>query len=217
MVLFFSMLSFWAQAQNTDSIVYSIIEVNIQDENSSLHYPVLLAKFQDSMYSFTSEERVHLYYGWIFQENYSPIMQHPLLDSLQSIHEIEAGELIDYQHVLSLCDVILLDEPLNLTILRYKHAALGALDQIEAQHDCWAQYKMLLLAIHESSTVENDKTSYMVVHPEDVYHYIDNQPWKLLGETMIMGHVESLKLEIKGEMEWRYFNIGPALEYLSTM
>ncbi len=217
MLLLFSMLSFWAEAQSNETLIYSIIEQNIQDDSSSLYYPVLMEQYLDSAEFMTSEEQFHLYYGAIFQDNYSPILRHWLMDSIDNIFVVPENEVIDLEHLKLLCVQVLEDEPLNIAVLkklRYAHEALGEQAESEMYH---GRIKTLFSAILQSKHVEGDKTSYMVTNTVDIFHLVEHQIWINMGETMYQGDEESVLLSIKGDEKWISFNIAPALDYLSSM
>ena len=76
LLLLFILLSFasFAQDWEFERPDYKKIETNIKNDKSNLLYDLLMAKFQEGDSTMSLEEKRHLYYGYTFQKNITPIL-----------------------------------------------------------------------------------------------------------------------------------------------
>ena len=85
--LLFLAVTISAQNNSFKQPNYKSIEKNIKKKKSVFFYPTLFKKFISSDTSFTLAEKRHLYYGYSFNENYSPYGSSSFKDSVFSVFD----------------------------------------------------------------------------------------------------------------------------------
>lgn len=73
------------------------------------------------------KEKRHLYYGYTFNENYSPYSHSDDVDSLRTISQKEDLNLIDFLQILEFGDSALASNPFDLRTINYQLYALEEL------------------------------------------------------------------------------------------
>lgn len=63
------------------------MEQVIADQQSPYYYPVLLKRYKDNDTSLTDNEYYYLYYGFSFQNSYSPYGRSPLEEDIKKASE----------------------------------------------------------------------------------------------------------------------------------
>ncbi len=103
---------------------YKKIEKEISREKSELFYPKLLQRFSISDSTMTLKEKRYLYYGYSFQENYSPYGHSGFGDSLKTVLQLEKHSEKELNKILRLSDSILAKNPFDLRVINYQLYAL---------------------------------------------------------------------------------------------
>jgi hypothetical protein len=65
-------LSAFAQQEIIGKPNYKKIKKSIQKKSSEFYYPVLMERFKNGDSTMTIDEKRHLYYGFTFEDSYSP-------------------------------------------------------------------------------------------------------------------------------------------------
>jgi dethiobiotin synthetase len=86
-ILVISALFSYAQETKIKAPKYKTIKKNIAKEDSNFFYKNLLQRYKNSDTTMTLEEKRHLYYGYVYHEDYSPYGSSDYEDSLKACFE----------------------------------------------------------------------------------------------------------------------------------
>jgi hypothetical protein len=215
----FSLIISFSQADEwkTKKPNYKKIEKNIKKKNSNLYYESLMNRYLKFDSTMTIEEKRHLYYGYTFNENYSPYKRSPYRDSINSIYEKEEIELADYEKIDIYCDSILKSFPLELRTLKQQINILEALLNEEKYNNKITQAKILLDAIMSSGYGLTKKEAIYVISVNDEYALLSYFNFSSAGQSLIE-HYDYLTLEEnEANIEGLYFDVTPCLNSLMKL
>ncbi len=116
----------WAKSPEEEDVLDKIT-----DSKGDFYYPDLMLRFEMGDLNLTAEHYHYLYYGYIYQEEYKPLLPNPQLDNLIVLAaEIDpdkpSAETLG--SIVSIADEILKRDPFNpkvWNILAYAYGALG--------------------------------------------------------------------------------------------
>lgn len=167
-LLFFAVGIFAVSAQSFEVIDYSALKKSIQDKKSKQYYPTLLKTYQEKPSSLSLDDFRHLYYGFVFQENYRPYDRNPL-DTQISSKMGNATTQEEFQEVIQLCEEYLTKEPFSLKMMYYLQEFRKNLEENTGKDILLAQYKGVINAILSTGDGKTIQTGYTVNHPSDEY------------------------------------------------
>jgi len=81
---------------------YKKIEKNIKDKKSTFYYEKLMRRFIASDSSMTLDEKQHLYYGYVFSDDYNPYSTNDGINFIYEKLNQSDSTKIDYKDVLGL-------------------------------------------------------------------------------------------------------------------
>ncbi len=76
---------FTSKAQEPAAPNWDKIEFEVTSTTSPYHYPTLMERYQAGDTTLGFEDYFHLYYGFVFQDQYKPLMSYPESDSLTNL------------------------------------------------------------------------------------------------------------------------------------
>lgn len=178
---FFILFSVVATAQDFSAVNFDEIKANINDKKSDFYYPTLLERYQNGDESLTVEDYRHLYYGFTFQDAYSPLERYKLDASISDLMADLSEENV--QKLRELSHQYLSAKPFNLKMINYLqnfNKNTTVTPEIEAENKKLAtQYKGLINAILSTGNGENAENGFTVIHPSDEYMVLWNQGYKI--------------------------------------
>lgn len=204
--------SFFAQDSTYQAPNYNEIEKNISDENSSFYYPILLEKFFNFEDSLSMEDYHNLYFGYIFQENYSPYSTTNQFDSLNLFYDEEILFEENLDLFISVANRSLVEFPLDITTLNalsYAHFLKG--DTVLAHTISERAYSLadIILMSGDGLTCES---SWHVIRVSDEYTILNIFEMEMISQSLI-GDCDYLEFELlKYAVDGFYFNISKLLE-----
>lgn len=224
-ILFFLTLLSIAElsAQSRVAPDYNVIKENISDENSPYFYPTLLQKYFSVNNTFTLEEKLHLYYGFVFQSWYNP---NETTIEEKEIRKVVKKKLIsktEYRDVVQLADMILKTNPFNTYALQWKTVALFKLDRSNSvEYDqTTTQYNIIMDAILSSGTGKSRENAYWVIavqHEYELLNYLDYTPTEQEEVQTGEQYYDYITLAENGDkIAGFYFEITPAHQHLKNM
>lgn len=108
---------------------YKQIRLNIENKQSNLYYAKLWDRFQQGDSTMTKEEVHHLYYGYIFDKDYSPALSVHDPKQMNDILEKENPTKEEWEELVSSFDESIKAEPFNCMYLYYQSVAYDALNK----------------------------------------------------------------------------------------
>ena len=216
LVLFLQWLSFFGQEKKFEAPDYKKIQTAIKEQKSQLHYAKLMAKFNASDYTMTLEEKRHLYYGYTFQENYSPYSHSIYSDSLRLVLKKETISTEDQEKTIRLSDLILSENPFDLRTINYKLYCLKLLNRKDEFKKSIIKMNIIMDALMSSGDGVTKKTAIYVINTSNEYDLLNLIGFEFGGEQSLIEHYDYLKLaKNKYNIDGLYFDVSPCLNHLS--
>ena len=108
---------------------YDKIKQNIENKESNFYYQKLWDRYKQGDNTMNLEERRHLYYGYVFNKNYSPYGSAYDSKKANAILDKEKPTKKEWQKLISLLDVALAAEPFGLRYLYYQMIAYKSINK----------------------------------------------------------------------------------------
>lgn len=211
-------LQLYCQDWHFEKPNYKEIEKNIAEQNSSFYYPNLMERFIKADSTLTIKEKRHLYYGYSFQEDYSPYTRSDFADSLQIILELKKHDTLEFKKIMTLGDSILVKNPFELKTINYQLYALEKADNIEGYRKKIAQFNIIVDALLSSGNGTTKEESFYVIYTAHEYDLLNILGFTFGGSQSLMEHYDYLELaEGETKIEGLYFDISPCLNSLSKI
>ncbi len=145
---------------------YSIIKQNIQNKNSAFYYPALLERFNAFDSTLTTEDYMHIYYGFAYQDAY--LNNQPDEAILTKLMESE-----NFEKLIVECEKILRVNPVSLKANDFMGYALFETGSPEAE---WRKYQNRYRAIRRVIATSGDgrscETALKVIYVSDEYNML---------------------------------------------
>lgn len=200
---------------------FDSIQSLIKDKSSAYYYPTLFNRYKNNDTTLSEKEFILLYYGYSFQENYSPYGRSDANDKLEKLFEKEHLSDKDNNEIIKLENKVLEEFPFNL---RNINRLVTALNDNGDTATAAIQMKKLIgiaKAIFSTGDGKTDTTAMYVISVEHEYDLIyllgigQSEGQALLNTQY--GQVD--KLEIKGGTEFNeiYFNVSRLFASMENM
>lgn len=215
-ILLLSAILGFSQKRDFTAPDYKKIESAIKDKNSEYYYPTLTQKFNASDSTMTLEQKRHIYYGFVFQDKYSP---YHFSDYSKKLNELINKETLtndDFKKVVELCDLVLIDEPFDLRSLSYKSYSLSKLKKKAELEKNIIKVNIIMEALISSGDGVSKETAFYVINTSNEYDLLNMLGFEFGGEQSLIEHYDYLKLaENEYKIAGFYFDVSPSLESLS--
>lgn len=215
-ILFLSFILVFSQKREFTAPNYKKIESAVKDKNSEYYYPTLIEKFNASDSTMTLEQKRHTYYGFVFQDQYSP---YHFSDYSKKLNESINKENLtndDFKKIIKLCDFVLIENPFDLRALSYKSFCLNKLEEKAELEKNIAKVNIVMEVLISSGDGISKETAFYVTNTSNEYDLLNMLGFEFGGKQSLIDHYDYLKLaENEYKIEGFYFDISPALENLS--
>ncbi|WP_166920541.1 DUF4919 domain-containing protein [Flavobacterium poyangense] len=206
----------FSQTPKFEAPNYTKIESNIKDKKSDYYYPNLLEKFNASDSTMTLEQKRHLFYGFVFQEKYSPYNFSDHSKSLGTLINKENLTNQDFEKILELSDLILQENPFDLRTLNYKSYSLSKLNKKAELKKNEIKTNIIMEVLFSSGDGTSKESAFYVINTSNEYDLINMIGFQFGGEQSLIEHYDYLKLaENKYNIPGFYFDITPCLNHLN--
>ncbi|WP_299768423.1 DUF4919 domain-containing protein [uncultured Dokdonia sp.] len=215
--IFMSFLSY-SQDWDFEKPNYKKIEKNIKKKKSNLFYESLMNRFQNADSTMTLEEKRHLYYGYRFDENYSPYSRSDYGDSLRVVLQKEKLDSIDFIKVVDFTDKMLLDNPFDLNAINYQLYSLEQMGNKTTFNKKVTQLKAIVDALMSSGNGTSKKEAFYVIYTSHEYDLLNILGFQFGGSQSLIEHYDYLTLaENEAKIEGLYFDVSPCLDSMATI
>ncbi len=157
---------------------------DIEKQAKSKTYEKLLTRYNNNDTTLTLQDYRLLFYGQVFQQNYSAYSNHDSIDALTGLL-IKDKESIDYKKVLSYTALILNEYPFNIEqvfITAIVHEKLGNKNNTK----CWFyKYNALIETLLSSGDGKSPETAIVVTKIKDEYAILSALGLKFQQQTLI--------------------------------
>lgn len=194
---------------------YKKIESEIKRKKSAFYYPKLFERYLAGDSTMTVEEKRRLYYGFIFQPEYSPYGSSDYEDSLNAILNKDTLLLGDYGQLSVFSDSLLKANPFDIKVLNYKVNISEKLNDVDGLYRNLAKMNMVIDAIISSGNGTSEKDAFYVIFVSNEYDLLDVFGLEFGGEQRLIGYCDFLKLvENEYGLEGLYFDVSASLNHL---
>jgi len=177
-ILIFLFVSVNAGDKNFKTPDYINIKKIIQDPDSEYFYPVLFDRYTKSDTTLTLQDYRILYFGYLYNDNYSAYGSSDYVDSLKVIYNQDTLNNQDYLEIVRFEKKVLEEYPFNLRdvfALANAYYQLGdTLSTIQADY----KLQMLVETILSTGNGKKEKTAWHVIsvgHEYDILGYFGFQ------------------------------------------
>lgn len=212
-------LSAHAQDEFFSAPDYAQIERNIKEGTSSYYYPKLMEKYMAGDEKMTLEEGRHLYFGFIYQQQYVPTDTSSYNNQLAQALSKKTFTPTDYANILEYSNALLLEDPFNLRALNAKLLVLAQQNNTEEYKKVAEQRRVVQNAIAGTGDGMSEKTPFYVIKVAHEYDILPFLGYNFGGKDKILSSkkVNYLTLgENRFGVEKVYFNIAPVLDHLDS-
>lgn len=198
---------------------YKKISKEIKKKKSKFYYKKLFDRYLEGDTTFNLNEKRHLYYGFAFQEEYSPYGNSTYTDSLKVFYKKDTLTKFDFEEIVRFSKLILDENPFDLRAINNLNYAYYSLENKDLEK--LYNYKSLLIidAIMSSGDGISEKSAFFVIYVPHEYDLINALGLGFGGEQSLTANgFDYLKLQDNEYgIEGFYFEISRSLEHLNLM
>jgi len=198
-----------------EAVDRSAVEKAITDSTAATYYPKLLERFKSDDSTLTNEEFRFLYYGFVFQKEYSGYPE------LKQREINEALKKKNYDLAVRLCDSVLAKYPINLFGNFNKGLALFMSNKEDPLFKKYRnRYDRIMNAIISTGNGLKCETAFKTIFVNDeyfvIYNYFEIEKFK--GQSL-EGNCDRMRVEPSEYFreENIYFDTSESLLYMQRL
>ncbi len=166
----------------------------------------------------TLKEKRHLYYGYIFDENYSPYSLSDYRDSLKVVLQKKELDSLDLNKMVEFSDKILSENPFNLSAINYQLYSLEQIGNKESFQKRLAQLRTIVDALMSSGNGKSKKEAFYVIYTSHEYDLLNILGFQFGGTQSLIEHYDYLTLaKNEAKLKGLYFDVSPCLNSMAKM
>lgn len=218
----FYLLNSFSQEQEAklEAPNYKEISKQIKNKKSKFYYPNLMNRYLNGDTHFDLDEKRHLYYGYSFQDSYSPYGSSDYSDSLKIVFNKDTLVETDYNDIIRFSSMILDENPFHLIALRNLSFSYYKLNTNPKLKELYS-YKSELIydAIFSSGDGISEKTAFYVINISDEYRILNILDFEFGGQQQLLkSRYDYLKVqENEAGIDGLYFEISRSLSHMKQM
>lgn len=193
------------------------IRSQVTDPSSPWYYPKLMKRYEQNETVMNLEDYRHLYYGYLFQEDFNPYRHNEASTKNESLYYKTKHTRAELDSIISYAETSLDDNPFDLSQMNFLIYALRARGKVN-RASIW-QYRLnhLIQAIISSGTGADAEHAWYVINPRHEYNIINFQNAVVKSQSYQEPYFDVIDVEkkdAKGKVstEPYYFNIKNMLE-----
>ena len=220
LILTFLLVSAMGFSQNMQTAKpdYKKIEKEISKEKSEFFYSKLLKRYMNSDTTMTLKKKRYLYYGYSFQNAYSPYGHSDFSDSLRVLYQKEQHNDKELNKIIELSDSILVENPFDLRAINYQLYALEKLEKTFEFDKKINQMRIIIDALLSSGDGLKQKTAFYVIYTSHEYALLNILGFEFGGEQSLIDHFDYLKVAKNSQnIKGFYFDVDPCLNSMNDM
>ena len=210
-------MSTYAQKASFKAPNYKKIEKDISKRGEYL-YSSLLDRFLEGDTTMTLDQKRHLYYGYTFQDSYSPYGRSDYSDSLKPLYEKNDLDTSDFNKLVYYTDRILHEDMFNMNAMldqMYAHEFLGNTSEFGIRQ---MQYFMVIDVLLSSGSGSSEKEAIYVINTSHEYEFLSIIGLQFGGQQELIKHYDYLSVQPNEYgIEGLYFDVTPCLNHLNLM
>lgn len=193
------------------------IRRSVNDPSSPYYYPKLMQEYERNETIMDLNAYRHLYYGYLFQEDFNPYRHNEASKKNQSLYYKDTHTRAELDSIIEYSHEALADNPFDLAQINFLIYALRARGK-NNYAQIW-QYRLnhLIQAIISSGTGEDPEHAWYVINPSHEYDIANFQNAVVTGQHYQEPYYDLIDIEkknAKGKVITGtfYFNIRNLLE-----
>lgn len=195
---------------------YEQIKQNIENPQSDFYYSKLWDKFQQGDSTMTLEEKRYLYYGYVFNKNYSPYLSIPNAEQVNNILNKEEPTINEWEELVSLLNASLKIQPFSCRYLYYQSVAYNALNKhVDADRNM-KKIEYIIDALTSTGDGLSKETAIHVIAVSNEYDYLFMNNFSMNRQALINGGYDVLYLNPnEAGLEEIWFDVNQSLNSLN--
>lgn len=194
-------------------IVLTDIEAQVLTPGSDYFYPELYKRYEKGDTTLTLADYRHLYYGYMYQAEYSPHKESTYVDSLSNLLNKDGAVFADKSvpTALQYLDKILHDRPFSLKFLNMMAYLYDVkIRDAEKAMQYSYKFKMVLSTIFSSGNGREKTSPWMVLYRGDAASILQFVGADVAKRIFITTNVEYYSLKARqGVVRGYYFDFDP--------
>jgi hypothetical protein len=186
---------------------YDLIKKEIQDSSSTFYYPKLMSRLTQYDTTLSADDYRHLYYGYIFQNEYKPYWTSPDEEKLVKFYRSEKINEKDYDEIIRLASHSIEVFPFDLRQMNFLGYIYHLKGDDEMANKVWFRFQGSFGAIMTSGDGKTCESGYHVISVSHEYVILNMFQFQM-KQQFLTGDCDYLEL-VKDErnIEGIYFNI----------
>lgn len=211
-ILFITCCNVYSQESLFNKPDYDLIKIESQDSTSSFYYPKLLSRLVAYDTTLTNEDYRHLYYGYIYQENYEPYWTSPDEKKLLKYYQSERLKEKDYEEIINLATHSINEFPFDLRQMNY----LGYIYHLKGDEEMAKRVSFrfhgTIGAIISSGDGETCKTGFHVISTSHEYVILNLFQFQFKAQSFSDGCDYLSLIKDERNIEGVYFDVKKLFE-----
>lgn len=214
LIILFVSSSLFAQTYDLAKPDFVLIEKNVKDSNSPYYFKKLYDRYIKADTTMTIEEKRHLYFGYSFQEEYSPYERSEANKDLNEILRKQELTDSDYEKILMHSAEILETYPFSIRMKEYRIFSFNELERFEEAQKETIQATMILDAILSTGDGTSIEKSFYVINTMNEYELLNILGFEFGGrQELVENQYDYLTLnENSYNLKGLYFDVSRCLD-----
>ncbi len=190
------------------------IKEAVNNPTSKYYYPKLMARYEVNETVMVLEDYRHLYYGYIFQEDYDPYRHSEFSEKVEDLYYIKKHAKSQCDSIIKYAELSLKDNPFDLAQMSFLIYALREKRKNNLANIWQFRLNRLLETIYSSGTGIDTENAWYVIYPQHEYNLINFQGMVATGQEFIEPYYDYIQVGKTDEKspDGYYFYIEPILE-----
>lgn len=186
-----SVLSVRGQVPDNDAI-----RMAVSDHNSEFYYPNLLARYYKGDTTLTRQDYHYLYYGFAFQDEYTPLDPIPgEVDVLMILENNRELSRDDAENIIYQASKVMQKDPFNLSNINFMTYAYSILGDKEREKISAMRLQMVFETIDSSGTGDSEKSAWHVLFFSHVNDFLAIKGFEARSRRIVSRSVEYVTLK----------------------
>ena len=197
---------------------YDRIKQNIEDKQSNFYYAKLWDKYQMGDVSMTLEEKQHLYYGYVFNDKYSPYASANNTEKIYAILNKQNPSDKEWENLVSLLNTALIVEPFCCRYLYYQTIAYNNLNKPFEANRIFAKIQIIEDALISTGDGLSKETAIHVIAVSNEYDYLFLNQLSRQSQALVSGLYDVLYLAPNETgLEEMWFDVSQSFNHLAKL
>lgn len=193
---------------------FNRIKADVENPSSRYYYPKLMELYLRNDTVMTLDDYRHLYYGYLFQEDFNPYRNNDILDRNEALYYKSKHTRAELDSIITFAHRALDDNPFDLNQMNFLIYALRTRGKVNLANIWQFRLNHLLQAIASSGTGADPENAWYVINPRHEYNLVNFQNAVVKSHQYQEPYFDRIDVEKKNgsEQATYYFNIKNLLE-----